>query len=506
MGTKLGSETLPAKQRQAYEAMKQSPVTVLQIGEGNFLRGFFDWMIHRCQEQGLFHGSVALTQPRPTGRAKINTLQSQDGLYTLVTRGLENGERVENKEILSVFSTVFDPYSDWQQLISLAESPDLRFVVSNTTEAGLVYNPEPLVEGEPIQSFPGKIAWLLYRRYLALGGSGSADNGLIFLPCELLERNGDELKRCVLQYCADWSLPEPFREWVSTHNRFLNSLVDRIVTGYPAGDQAEAWFSEWGYEDAMLTTAEPYHFWAIEADSKLDEELPLQQAGLNVRWVEDLRPYQLRKVRILNGAHTLMTPLALLHGEEYVRDVMENPQFGAFVREAVAEEIVPTVAMPQEELMAYAEAVYERFLNPFINHRLADIAMNSISKFRTRLLPTLLYYVDRGESLPPRIVKSLAALLRYYQVVRESDGFTGRTLDGTPYTVRDDAASLELLAGSWSSKRPLAEIVPLLLSHKEIWGSDLSAIEGLTDGVTVFIREMEASHVDNNAEIGRGQL
>ncbi|SFT13814.1 tagaturonate reductase [Paenibacillus sp. BC26] len=503
MGKQLGHEVLSDSQRQAYNDMKQSPVTVLQIGEGNFLRGFFDWMIHSCREKGLFDGSVALTQPRPTGRAKIATLQNQDGLYTLVTRGLENGERVEKKEIISVFSTVFDPYSDWQKLITLAESPSLRVVVSNTTEAGLVYKPEPLAEGEPIQSFPGKMAWLLYRRYLALGGAG---DGLIFLPCELLERNGDELKRCVLQYCEDWSLPEPFREWVSTHNRFLNSLVDRIVTGYPAGDQAAAWFSEWGYEDAMLTTAEPYHFWAIEAESELDEVLPLRQAGLNVRWVDDLRPYQLRKVRILNGAHTLMTPLALLHGEQFVRDVMLNAAFHDFVRGAVADEILPTVAMPEEELKAYAETVYERFLNPYINHRLADIAMNSLSKFRARLLPTLLYYADREEALPQRIVKSLAALLRYYRVVREGGEFKGRTLDGTSYSVRDDAASLALIAEIWSGGRPIEEVVPLLLSREGIWGRDLSAIGGLAEEVTAFILEMEDGAAHMKIDRGNGQL
>nr|WP_239565703.1 tagaturonate reductase [Paenibacillus sacheonensis] len=479
-------------QRQALDAAQESPVTVLQVGEGNFLRGFFDWMIHRCREQGLFGGSIALTQPRPQGQAKIEKLAAQDGLYTLVTRGLESGEQVERKETVSVFSAVFDPYGDWQRLIALAESPSLRFVVSNTTEAGLVYKPEPLNEGEPIQSFPGKIAWLLYRRYAALGGAKAS--GLIFLPCELLERNGDELKRCVLQYCEQWSLPEAFKHWVLTSNRFLNSLVDRIVTGYPE-DQAESWFAGWGYRDAMLNTAEPYHFWAIEAEPELDEELPLRRAGLNVQWVDDLGPYQLRKVRILNGAHTLMAPLALLHGFRIVRETMENPRFGRFVRDAVEQDIVPVVPLAAEELTAFAASVYERFLNPFIDHRLADIAMNSLSKFKARLLPTMSAYVDRGDDVPYRLVQAFAGLLRYCKVVREGDAFMGRTLAGAAYEVRDDAASLAAIAQAWSAEQPVEETAAALLALTDVWGKDLSAVTGLAKQVAASLSELEAGAV-----------
>lgn len=484
----LNRNALTESERRSHDQALAAPITVLQVGEGNFLRGFVDWMLQRCRDQGLFHGSVAVTQPRPSGRAKIEALAAQDGIYTLVTRGLENGEKVERKETISVFAEAFDPYSDWRRLASLAESPDLRLVVSNTTEAGLAYRPEPYEEGKPIQSFPGKIAWLLYRRYEAFGGA--ADKGLIFLPCELLERNGDELKRCVLRYSEDWALPQAFRDWVEAHNRFLNSLVDRIVTGYPA-DQAEAWFAKWGYEDLLLNTTEPYHFWAIEAEPELGGELPLSQAGLNVKWVSDLKPYQLRKVRILNGAHTLMTPLALLHGLEYVRETMEHPRFGPFVKEAVEREIVPAVPLPEEELMAYAATTYERFLNPFINHRLSDIAMNSLSKFRTRVLPSLLHYPERGLQLPDRIVRSLAGLLRYYRAEREGEEYRGRTLKGTAYTLRDDAALLGTVASVWAERLPLEGTVGKLLALTEIWGADLSAVEGLAEKAAQYIREME---------------
>ncbi|SFJ55516.1 tagaturonate reductase [Paenibacillus sp. UNC496MF] len=487
---RIHREILNDPDRQAYDAAQESPVTVLQIGEGNFLRGFFDWMIHRSREQGLFRGSIALTQPRPSGKAKIEKLAVQNGLYTLVTRGLENGERVERKEIISSFSRVFDPYSDWNQFAEIAESPSLRFVVSNTTEAGLVYTPEPLMEGTPVRSFPGKMTWLLYRRFKALGGA--ADSGLIFLPCELLERNGDTLRQCVLKYCQSWSLPDEFIQWVMDHNRFLNSLVDRIVTGYPS-EQADAWFMEWGYEDAMLNTAEPYYFWAIEAEKELEAELPLQRAGLNIRWVDDLRPYQLRKVRILNGAHTLMTPLALLHGLKIVREVMEHPRLGTFIRETVANDIIPTIPLDAEELNRYADSVYERFLNPFIDHRLSDIAMNSLSKFKGRVLPAMLTYVENGEEIPDRIIEAFAALLRYYKIVKVNERFMGHKLNGSDYEVKDDNALLEPIARIWSHKLPLEETVFLLLSLKEVWAYDLSSVNELVYRVTRHILDMEVS-------------
>jgi tagaturonate reductase len=472
-------------------------VTVLQIGEGNFMRGFFDWMIQQCHTQGLYDGGIAVIQPRPSGKPKIDKLADQDGLYTLVIRGLEDGERIERKEIISAVANAFDPYSAWDTFLSFAASSELQIVVSNTTEAGLVYRPEPLVEGAPIESFPGKMALLLYKRYLAF--EGSPERGLLFLPCELLERNGDTLKECVLRYAEDWGFSAEFHAWVRDHNRFLNSLVDRIVTGHPGEEQAEAWFAEWGYRDELVCMAEPYHLWAIEAEPELERILPLRQAGLNVHWVEDLKPYQQRKVRILNGAHTLMTPLGLLHGIEQVRELMEHPELGTFVREAVRQEIIPTLPYPAEELAAYADTVFERYLNPFIRHRLADIAMNSISKFKVRLLPSLAAYAERGAAPPDRLARGFAGLLRYYRVKREGrDGnYRGTALNGTTYTVRDDASALDVFADSWavaeSRRLPPIETAKLLLAQPTLWGRDLSAWNGLAEAVGLYLAEFERS-------------
>ncbi|MCU6712537.1 tagaturonate reductase [Paenibacillus sp. J5C_2022] len=454
------------------------PVTILQIGEGNFLRGFFDWMIEQCRKQGLYDGSIAVTQPRPGGKPKIDALAAQDGLYTLVLRGLEEGNPVERREVISAISEAFDPYSEWDRFLSLAERPELKVVVSNTTEAGLAYRPEPYTEGQPIHSYPGKLTVLLYRRYLHFGGS--PDAGLVCLPCELLERNGDTLRQCVLQYCEDWELPESFKQWVKEHNRFLNSLVDRIVTGYPEQELTERWFGEWGYRDPMLTTAEPYHFWAIEGELELERLLPLRKAGLNVHWVDDLKPFQLRKVRILNGSHTLMTPLGIVLGLETVREAMEHPQVGRLVKLAVEHEIIP--ALPEldaAELRQYAQDVYGRFLNPFIRHRLSDIAMNSLSKFKVRLLPSL-QYAMRHSDLPAGLVAGMAGLLRYYKVSKGDNGFVGEALNGSRYTVRDDEELLELIAGIWSvaerQAQPLQETVAQLLSREELWGCNLNAL------------------------------
>ncbi|RKP57346.1 tagaturonate reductase [Cohnella endophytica] len=481
---RLGRDALTEERKSKFDRMKNAPVTVLQIGEGNFLRGFTDWMLHVSREQGLFHGSVAVTQPRPSGKPKIEQLNAQDGLYTLVVRGLEGGEEVERSNVISVFSQVFDPYENWNRLIEIAQSEDLRFVISNTTEAGLTYKPEPLTN-EPIISFPGKIAYLLYRRYEAFGGA--ADKGLLFLPCELLERNGDTLLELVLRYSSDWGLPEAYRDWVLASNRFLNTLVDRIVTGYPEEAQADAWFSEWGYSDPMLTTAEPYHLWAIEGEAELDDLLPLKKADLNVQWTDDLSPFQQRKVRILNAAHTWMAPLGLLHGIEQVREFMEHPSLGQSIKSLILHDVVPALPYPQREMTDYANTVFERFANPYIRHRLADIAMNSLSKFKARLLPSLRYYANLGQPIPERLAVGLAGLLRYTRVRRIGDGYGGIDLQGKAYSVRDDEELLGLCSEIWQNaeqtQEKLLETVKRLLSEETVWDMDLSAWDGLAEAI-----------------------
>ncbi|GGD52560.1 tagaturonate reductase [Paenibacillus nasutitermitis] len=491
----LDSQVLNAEESAAFKAMKQSPVRIVQIGEGNFLRGFVDWMVHEMRRQGKYDGAVAVSQPRPSGKAKLEQLQAQDGLYTLIVRGIEQGAPVERIEKIAVFGEFIDPYTQWEALLALAERPELEVLVSNTTEAGLTYQPTEVSLDKPAISYPAKVTALLYRRFLTFGADPA--KGLLLLPCELIEGNGDELKRCVLQHSADWQLPEPFMAWVRDHNRFLNSLVDRIVTGYP-GEEAAQWQERLGYDDKLLCSAEPYYLWAIEGEAGLESKLPFQAAGLDVVWTGDLKPYQLRKVRILNGAHTLMTPIALLNGVSEVRSALEHPQLGPYIRDAVELEIIPSLAseMAPAETKAYAATVFERFENPYNRHRLLDIAMNSISKFRARLLPSLEGYMSahNGE-LPERIVKALAHLLRLYKVRLVEDQFAGERFDGSDYTIRDDRTALEFLAAAWdryeAGTHDRTQLVEELLDSDLLWGKPLNGIPGLVEAVVEQFKGMK---------------
>ncbi|WKL01140.1 tagaturonate reductase [Paenibacillus amylolyticus] len=470
-------------QRKCKEIMER-PVKVLQIGEGNFLRGFADWMLHESARQGKFHGSVAVTQPRPGGKAKLEQIRDQDGLYTMITRGLSQGKPVERTELISIFSECINPYEEWDAFLNLAELPSLEFVISNTTESGLKYTYADYIEGEPVQSFSGKLTVFLHQRYLKFDGDPS--RGLIHLPCELLEGNGDVLRSCVLRHSEDYGYSDGFRSWIENHNHFLNNLVDRIVTGAPTQEEADSLTNRWGYEDQLINTAEPYHFWAIQGDESLDKKLPLKQAGLNVHWVKDLKPFQVRKVRILNGAHTLMSSLGILQGKQHVRETMEDPHFGTWIREAVHQEIVPALDMPDHQLDQYAEEVFERFLNPYIDHKLQDIALNTIGKFKVRVLPTLLSYEQNHGRWPERLIQGFAGLLCLYRPVNTPEGYKAQRLNGEDILLRDDPDVLAALAAHWEgydthnrNQNQLDNRVAAVLSDTLIWGENLDAREGL---------------------------
>ncbi|TCP21277.1 tagaturonate reductase [Scopulibacillus darangshiensis] len=484
----LNKNNLPAEDQQA---IADYPIKVLQIGEGHFLRGFFDWMIHECNKKGYFNGSIAVTQPRPQGKTKIEKLKQQDGLYTLLIRGLQNKKVVNEKETISVFSRIIDPYTEWGEFLALAKSPDLEFVVSNTTEAGLSYQQMPLEEGVPMTSFPGRLTIFLYQRYLHF--NGDSDKGLIMLPCELLEENGDKLKQYVVQHSKDWELSTAFINWLEQDNLFLNSLVDRIVTGYPVME-AEKWTAESGYVDQLLNTTEPYYFWAIEADPSLDRLLPLNKAGLNVHWVEDLTPYQIRKVRILNGSHTIIAPLGILYGLDHVGQVMADSEFKGFLQKTIEEDILPTLPYNRHDMMQYAESVLERFINPFVQHQLADILLNSISKFKVRLLPTLVAYFAKEEQLPASLVTAFAGLIRYYKVQKSEDNYVGTRFDGSEYIVKDDQLALDFFCEQWSSfeakDMSLKQLVKKIIGNKLLWDKDLNRITGLSNAVCNNLKEI----------------
>ncbi len=405
----------------------------LQFGEGGFLRGFADWMIQKMNEKTDFEGSVVVVQPIAQGMCGL--LEEQGCKYTHLIRGEEGVEQT----MIDVISRCVNPFEDLQAYLALAEIETLRYVISNTTEAGIVFRAEDKPENAPDVSFPAKVTLLLKRRL------EKKLPGFVFLPCELIDRNGDNLKKAILQYAKLWGLGEEFVRFVEQENVFCNTLVDRINTGYPKDERIDL-----GYEDKLLNTSEYFHLWVIETELDLGAELPFEGAGLNVIITKDaLEKYRTRKVRILNGAHTSMVPFALLSGFDTVKSCMDDKDMYAYVRKCVFEEIIPTLDLPREELLDYAENVLTRFKNPYIKHYLASISLNSVSKFKVRVLPSILEYKKRFGTYPKTLVFAFAKLIEFYKT-------------STP---NDDPAVMQFMR-----ERSVADI----LANTDFWGEDLS--------------------------------
>ena len=377
--------------------------TVIQFGEGGFLRGFVDYFFQKLQDKGLFDGSVVIVQPIEKGMCSV--LEQQGCQYNLFLRGIENGQVVDEHTHIGIISRCVNPYDDFEAYMKLAENPDFRFIVSNTTEAGIEYADSNQFTDAPARSFPGKLTQLLYKRFrLGL-------KGFIILSCELIDHNGEELEKCCLCYADLWELGEDFKAWLVRENDFCSTLVDRIVTGFPR-DEHEALCRRIGEQDNMMDTAEIFHLWVIQGNH--EDELPLQKAGFNVVWTANVDPYKKRKVRILNGAHTSMVLGAHLYGLETVGECLKDEKVSALLRKCIFEEIIPSIG-DTEDNRKFGEAVLERFSNPFIRHMLLSIALNSVSKFRARVLPTILEYRDMFGSYPQGLIFSLAALIAFYR-------------------------------------------------------------------------------------------
>ncbi|MBQ8210227.1 MAG: tagaturonate reductase [Clostridia bacterium] len=377
--------------------------TVIQFGTGNFLRGFADDFIHRMNEQDLYDGKIVIVQPTRGGKTEL--LNSQNGRYNLFLRGIENDKEVCEHILIESVSRGVDPYSNYEEYLRLAENPDMRFIISNTTEAGIVFDESCLFADTPALSFPGKLTQLLYHRFeMNL-------NGFVILPCELIDNNADELKKCVLKYARLWELGDEFINWIETENSFCNTLVDRIVTGYPTAE-ADELFKQIGYEDKLLDTAEVFHLWVIEGD--FENEFPLTKAGVNVIWTNDVKPYKKMKVRILNGAHTSLVFPSLLCGIETVKESLDDELLKEFLNICIYGYILPVLGETAEN-KAFAAAVLERFRNPYIKHRWQSISLNSVSKYTARVLPTVLDYINANGKLPKPLVFSLACLIEYYK-------------------------------------------------------------------------------------------
>ena len=466
------------------------PEKVLQFGEGNFLRAFVDWMIDKANRDGIYQGSIVLCQPIAQGLKDM--INAQDGVYTLAMRGAENGQPVENIEVITSVSRCINPYENYEDLMEIARSADLEVVVSNTTEAGIAYHAVDKLTDRPPVSFPAKVTAFLYERYKAF--NGDPEKGLLFLPVELIDNNGAELKRIVLQYAQEWGLGREFTDWVNTANEFTSTLVDRIVTGYPR-DEVSYFEEKLGYKDNIIDTSELFNLWVIEGDKKWADKLPVHKTDANVIWTDDVKPYKKRKVRILNGAHTSTVLAAYLAGFDIVGDFMKDDTVRTFMNDVIYQEVIPTLDLPKEELESFAAAVNDRFANPYIKHKLLDIALNSCSKFNARCLPSLLGYVEGKGELPKCLTFSLAAFIKFYQGEWKDGVYTGTRKDGTQYPLRDDESVIRFFADAWSGNdaEGTAEAV---LSNKDFWsGKDLTEVPGLKDAVAGYLKEMEEKDI-----------
>ncbi|MDQ7989480.1 MAG: tagaturonate reductase [Candidatus Dactylopiibacterium sp.] len=473
-------------------AAGKAPVRILQIGDGNFLRGFADWLIDVANGEGHFNGRVTVAQPLDRGIADL--INAQDGLFTVLLRGVQGGRKVDSRRIVSCVDRCLNPYAQWGEMVALANDPTLRFVISNTTEAGIAHVEEALTDACP-DSFPAKVASLLWARFQTLGGT--AATGLVFLPCELIEANGSKLRSIVLQHAKAWGLPDEFSDWVEKHNYFCNTLVDRIVPGYPAAE-AQALCAELGYTDKLIVAAEPFLLWVIEGPAHLAEEIPLHKAGLDVVWTDDLQPYRTRKVRILNGAHTASSLAAYCAGLDTVQEMTEDPVVSQYLKRVMFEEIVPFVPLPDAERRAYADTIMERFANPSIRHELISIALNSASKWKVRVLPTVKDFVAQHGKAPAGLAFSLAALLNFYHGEKDASGeYVGKRAAGA-YPIRDNAEVIDALSAAWAGYQAgeaLAPRVARMLADVSLWGEDLNAVGDLAAQVTAALTAIKARGV-----------
>ncbi len=455
---------------------KSYPTKILQFGEGNFLRAFTDWIVNTMNHEGDFNGGIDVVQPLPNGM--IDMLNDQDGLYHVYLKGIKDGKPVTEFTMVDAINNGINPYSEFEKYTESILNPDLRFVFSNTTEAGISWDENDTLDMEPQNSFPGKVTSLLYRRFQHF--NGAKDKGLIFFACELIDRNADVLKKFVLQHAENWKLGAEFNAWVNNDCAFCSTLVDRIVPGFPK-DEIKDIQKELGYEDNLVVVGEYFHLWVIEAPEWVQKEFPAAEAGLEVKFVKDMTKFREQKVAVLNGCHTGSYAVSYLSGIETVREAYESLETGSFMKELVYDEVLTTLDGSEKELSKFANKILERFSNPFIRHLWQSIALNSMSKWETRNLPSLLNFVKTQNALPQKLVFSLAAMIAY---------FKGEA-NGECYDVMDDQWILDFYKEAWAAcdGRPVSvkELVEKVLKLEKLWKQDLNEIPNLTMTVSHYL-------------------
>ncbi|UUW08174.1 tagaturonate reductase [Flavobacterium plurextorum] len=459
---------------------KLQPIKVVQFGEGNFLRAFVDYAFYKLNKEVDFNAGIAIVQPLKDGM--VNMINDQDGLYTLFMNGIKKGEKIQDIELITNIVKTINPYTEFANYLALAKEEELQFIVSNTTEAGIEFIESDTPDMQPPVSFPAKLTVLLYERFKHF--NGDASKGVTIIPCELIDYNSETLKKYILQYVDLWKLEDAFKTWVSDACTYHSTLVDRIVPGYPRAE-IEEYNNKLDYEDNLIVAAEPFFLWAIEGGDDLKAKLPFHKTDLNVKIVDDIRPFKMIKVRILNGAHTAMVPFSLLHGNKLVMETVNGDFTGKFVNSVISE-ISETLDMDKNEITAYSEEVMDRFKNPFIKHALADIALNSVSKFKVRVLPSLLGYYKANQKLPVNLTFSLASLIRFYK----------GTWNGQSLPVKDGEDITAFFNGLWKSD-DYEKIARLTLQNKSFWDEDLTEISGLTKAITIALEEIDANGIED---------
>ncbi len=453
------------------------PERIIQFGEGNFLRAFVDWIISNMNEKTGFNSSVVVVQP--IERGMIEALNAQDCLYHVNLQGLDKGEVVNSFRLIDVISRTLNPYREFDAFMALAEQPDIKFVISNTTEAGITFDPACKLEDAPASSYPGKLTQLLYHRFKHF--KGDPTKGLIIFPCELIFLNGHKLRETIYRYIDLWQLEAEFNIWIETCCGIYATLVDRIVPGFPR-KEIDTIKAKLDYDDNLVVQGEAFHLWVIEAPAAVAQVFPADKAGLNVLFVPSEAPYHARKVTLLNGPHTVLSPVAFLSGINIVRDACQHEIIGKYVRRVMFDELMQTLDLPEEELRQFAEDVLERFNNPFVDHQVTSIMLNSFPKYATRDLPGLKEYLRRKGTLPEGLVLGLAAIMVYYKGGKRADG-----VDIVP----DDAPEItELLSTLWQ-EGDVEKLVRTVLGSTSIWQEDLNAIPGLGVRIIYYIKQIQ---------------
>ncbi len=462
---------------------KERPVKAVQFGEGNFLRAFVDYMLDILNDETDYNGSTVLIKPIEFGTTE--QFKKQNNLYTVYLRGLENGKETIKKRVVTSINKTVAAHEDYEEYIALAKIDTLRFVISNTTEAGIVLNLDDKLEMTPPKSYPAKLTQFLYERYKHFKGDNA--KGLIILPVELIDNNGKELEKCVKALADAWKIESSFIKWLDDACVFASTLVDRIVTGYPR-DEDQQIFEEFGYEDKLLVTGEPFALWVIESERDISGELPFEKAGLPVIFTDNHKPYKQRKVRILNGAHTSFVLASYLAGNDYVGQSMDDETVFSFMKSTIFDEVIPTLDLPEKDLNDFAEAVIDRFKNPFIKHSLLAISLNSVSKWKARCMPSFTEYIKRKGALPAHLTFSLASLITFYNGSEIRDGALIGNRNNEEYLIKDDGFVLEFFAKN--SALPADELAKLVLENTSFWGENLAAYDGAPESVSAYINDI----------------